>query len=192
MKHLLLAAVAVVTAAVARDDFHKYPPAPGLAGPSAPIRLNSKPVRRFRTVLRQAAAEGPNFNGHYRIAHWGTGTNAIEWGVIDLGTGNVWVAPDVAASCWAPNEPGDLQVPDWFGARLRESRASVVACGQAALAAIRRSSRSSRHKESTPRFTMASRSTASAKYALSVGPVTSPAVTGSRQNGRPSKKGVQS
>jgi hypothetical protein len=56
--------------------------------------------------LREEAREGPNFNGHYRVASWGCGTNCIEWAIIDLETGKVWFAPEPAYSCWSP-EPSD-------------------------------------------------------------------------------------
>jgi hypothetical protein len=61
--------------------------------------MNRREARTFRTVLRREAAEGPNFNGHYRIAYWGGGTGVVSWAVIDLSTGAVWFAPKPAGIC---------------------------------------------------------------------------------------------
>jgi hypothetical protein len=74
-------------------------------------------ARQFHTVLREAASQGANFNGHYRMVGWGCGTNCIEWAVIDLIDGKVWFAPEPAGSCWAPGEPRGLKWPDWIEAR---------------------------------------------------------------------------
>jgi hypothetical protein len=79
--------------------------------------MRLRKARTFKTVLRTAAAEGPNFNGHFRVVDWGCGTNCIEWAVIDLTDGRVWFAPEEAASCWAPEPPG-LQWPNWIDVRM--------------------------------------------------------------------------
>ena len=75
--------------------------------------MHLRKARRFRTVLRIGASQGPNFNGHYRVLHWGCGTNCIEWAAVDLRDGAVWFAPEPAGSCWAPEEP-DLEWQDWI------------------------------------------------------------------------------
>jgi hypothetical protein len=54
------------------------------------LDLNSNPVaRRYRTVLRLAMPEGPNFAGHYRLVHWGCGTSCAMFAVVNLRTGRV-------------------------------------------------------------------------------------------------------
>jgi hypothetical protein len=103
--------------AVPDPEFARYPAnEPVLERPVSP-QLGSAKARRFRTVLRQAAGEGPNFNGRYRTAVWGCGTNCVEWAIIDLSDGRVWFAPEPLGSCWAPEEPGALTWPDWVETR---------------------------------------------------------------------------
>jgi len=43
-------------------------------------------AKRFRTVLRSALKDGPNFAGHYSIATWGCGTQCLSYAVIDAAT----------------------------------------------------------------------------------------------------------
>jgi hypothetical protein len=105
-----------VTAALllAGGEFAKYPAEHRLAGKPASPSIATAKARQFRTVLRRAAAQGPNFNGHYRVAHWGQGSNVIEWAVIDLANGRVWIAPEPAGSCWAQGASEEVVVPDWY------------------------------------------------------------------------------
>src|SRR4029077_6203267 len=49
------------------SGFARYPAAPRLQGTPARPKLVTKQARRFRTRLREEAAQGPNFNGHYRV-----------------------------------------------------------------------------------------------------------------------------
>lgn len=55
--------------------------------------LTSKPERRFRTRLLEAAKEQPNFAGHYRVTIWGCGSECASGAVIDLATGQVIAPP---------------------------------------------------------------------------------------------------
>jgi hypothetical protein len=98
--------------------FAKYPAEPAMHGSPVQPQMLLPKARRFQTVLRNAASEGPNFNGHYRVAKWGCGTNCIEWAVIDLTDGKVWFAPEPAYSCWAPGEPSGLEWPEWIEIRI--------------------------------------------------------------------------
>jgi len=94
-------------------EFAKYPPAARLTKPAAKPDVSKPPARRFRTVLRDGAKEGVNFNGHYHIERWGCGSNCIEWAVIDLATGRVWMAPAPVESWWSPEEQPE-NTPDWM------------------------------------------------------------------------------
>jgi hypothetical protein len=111
----------------ASDEFSSHPAAHRLAhSPATPIVKSGK-ARRYRSVLRAEAREGANFNGHFRVASWGCGTNCIEWAVIDLETGKVWFPSEPAFSCWAPEEQkGD--VPDWFEMRITSSLLYIHIC----------------------------------------------------------------
>jgi hypothetical protein len=99
------------------DEFAKYPGEPPLSGPPAATQMHLRKARMYRTVLRQAAADGADFNGHYRTVTWGCGTNCLEWAVIDLSSGVVRFAKEPALSCWAPDEPRGLPWPDWIEVR---------------------------------------------------------------------------
>jgi hypothetical protein len=95
--------------------------------PVAPL-LNTPRARQYRTVLREAASEGPNFNGHFTVARWGCGTNCLEWAVINLDTGAVWFAQRPALSCWVPNDEKEETVPDWFNMRVGSSLLYLHTC----------------------------------------------------------------
>jgi hypothetical protein len=47
----------------------------------------------FRTMIRRAAAKGPNFAGHYTIATWGCGTGCVSMAIIDAKDGSVYDGP---------------------------------------------------------------------------------------------------
>ena len=71
MRPLLLISVLAWVGAV--SEFDKYPAEARLVGKPAAVNLSLPDARRFRTMLRTEAVQGPNFNGHYRIAYWGQG-----------------------------------------------------------------------------------------------------------------------
>ena len=56
--------------------------------PHAPI-LRTPGDRRFRTHIREAAAGGVNFAGHYALATWGCGSGCAQFAIVDLNTGKV-------------------------------------------------------------------------------------------------------
>lgn len=105
------------------SEFETYPAERRLASPPAAPQLMSAKARRFRSVLRSAAVLGPNFNGHYRLVQWGCGTNCIEWAIVDLEDGRVWMAPEPLFSC-----AGASSDHDWFDARLDSSLLYVRSC----------------------------------------------------------------
>jgi hypothetical protein len=56
----------------------------------APVDLASAAYgRMYRTKLREAAAAGPNFAGHFTLALWGCGTGCQIVAVIDARTGRL-------------------------------------------------------------------------------------------------------
>ncbi len=78
--------------------------------PAAPDVKTQARARRFRTMLRQGAAQGPNFAGHYTIVGWGCGTACVELAIVDAKTGRVVFPPgiryvDVNFVELGPNEP---------------------------------------------------------------------------------------
>src|SRR5262245_21333702 len=120
-----LAVCFLVSASVAvghASEFERYRSESAVVGrPVAPL-LTTAASRRFRTVLRTAAAQGPNFNGRYRVVHWGCGTNCIQWAVINLQSGYVWLSAEEVYSWWSPDIPLDLKGPsDWLEHRVDSS-----------------------------------------------------------------------
>src|SRR5262249_41318569 len=73
--------------------FEDYAAATDFKGrPAAPI-LTTKSARMYRTQIRLAAREGPNFAGHYTNAEWGCGSGCVSIAVIDAVSGKVFDAP---------------------------------------------------------------------------------------------------
>jgi len=95
-----------------------------IASPVQP-KLASRRARLFRTQLRRAAAEGPNFAGHLRVAEWGCGTCCVDFAIIDLETGDVWM-PGFYVSCGYPQTD---PVRGQAGLYFREDSALLVAIG---------------------------------------------------------------
>lgn len=62
-------------------------------GPVAPVKLDSKKARMFRTRLREDSRSGPNFAGRYTVVIWGCGTGCAQMGVVDARTGRVYFPP---------------------------------------------------------------------------------------------------
>lgn len=99
-------------------------------GPSATLRLTSPEERLFRTALREAAKQPPNFAGHFRFASWGCGTNCLAGAVVDLKMGEV-VQPPLAKDvrgeehwifCTSTFENGGAEY-------RRESSLFILRCG---------------------------------------------------------------
>jgi hypothetical protein len=81
------------SASVPLPRAESYPAAEGFDGiPAAPV-LGDPFMRKYATRIRQAAKQGPNFAGKYRIATWGLGTSAIAMAIIDEKTGTVYLGP---------------------------------------------------------------------------------------------------
>jgi hypothetical protein len=103
---LLLCALAVMASGAqaqqARNPRAKQTPAPRFEdypvrevykGRVAPVRLDSRKARMFRSRLREDSGTGPNFAGHYTVVIWGCGTGCAQMGVVDAKTGRVSFPP---------------------------------------------------------------------------------------------------
>lgn len=101
------------------SSFTGYPPEKALTGRAVAPKLNSPQARHYRTILKAEAQNAPNFNGHFRVASWGCGTNCLGWAIVDLQTGDVWFPPDLSISC--PGQDSGAS-PHWLehfpGSRL--------------------------------------------------------------------------
>jgi hypothetical protein len=73
--------------------------------PAAPI-LTTRAQRMFRSAIRESAAKGPNFAGHYTIAEWGCGSGCVSSVVVDAITGKVYSAPFRILSMPLPEREG--------------------------------------------------------------------------------------
>jgi hypothetical protein len=69
-------------------------PAPELfkGNPASP-HLKTPGQRRFRTMIRQTAAKGANFAGHFALAEWGCGTACVQAAIVDVQSGEVYDGP---------------------------------------------------------------------------------------------------
>src|SRR5450432_4443827 len=73
--------------------FAQYPAVETYKGKPAPPVLQTANQRRFRTMIREGAAKGPNFAGRYTIADWGCGAGCVSIAVIDAKDGKVYSGP---------------------------------------------------------------------------------------------------
>lgn len=120
MPYLLLA-LALVLGTV---DFGAYPADETLSAPAAKPIITG-PAAKFAGQIREAAKQPADFNGHFKIARWGCGSNCLQWAVIDQQTGRVVMAPRSLMSCM-PGDPKDAaQFPDWLDYRA-DSRLIVA------------------------------------------------------------------
>lgn len=90
--------LATMLAAQRRPRFEDYPVQENWDGRRAPLQLRSASERLFKTNLRNAAAEPPNFAGHYVLATWGCGSNCAAGAFIDLATGRIMQPPHTHGS----------------------------------------------------------------------------------------------
>jgi hypothetical protein len=91
----LASAVQCFSQAQSLPRFEDYPASGRLAGKPAPAKIVGKRARLFRTMLRENAARGPNFAGHYTLATWGCGSDCKSLAIIDARTGGVHFLPQL-------------------------------------------------------------------------------------------------
>ena len=83
-------ATAIPPARPAGPRFEDFPATEEFSGTPAPVDLASQPwASLYRTVLREGAADGPDFAGAYTVVSWGCGTQCQQWAVVDARTGRV-------------------------------------------------------------------------------------------------------
>jgi hypothetical protein len=120
------AASPCVNAALAQrrvPRFEDYPVRQVYRGRNAAVLLDADSWA-FRTRLRAAARERPNFAGHYIVTGWGCGTGCTVGAVIDARTGRVY---------WFPHQASlDYDAPDDFeSVRFRLDSRLIVIYGAA-------------------------------------------------------------
>jgi hypothetical protein len=103
MANLQSAALLLAFTGLARaqptPQFASYPATGAYQGKNAPLVLTKKD-RMFRTRLREAAVEKPNFAGHYILTEWGCGAGCVMGAVIDANSGHVYWLPHTIC-CWS-------------------------------------------------------------------------------------------
>jgi hypothetical protein len=92
---LLLLTSGVLAQRKSLPRFENYPVKENFRGKSAPVKLTSQLAHTFRTRLRENAAEGVNFAGHYIAATWGCGAACASFAIIDARTGQVYFIPSL-------------------------------------------------------------------------------------------------
>ncbi len=82
--------------------FSDYPVREIYRGAVAPVILDTRRAREFRTRLREDSRAGTNFAGHYAVVFWGCGTGCAQVAVVDVRTGRVY---------WPPVDYVDVPAP---------------------------------------------------------------------------------
>ena len=97
--------------------FKDYPVSERYHGPQAvPKLVPGTPAWYFRTRIREAARQKPNFAGHYVLATWGCGAECLSSAIIDVKTGEVYTDGG-SVCCWfnpsLPEKPEDFEPVDF-------------------------------------------------------------------------------
>ena len=96
--------------------------------PARPL-LDSHQARLFRTVIRDAAAQGPNFAGNDTVAVWGCGASCTSAAIVDARSGRVFfpaAISDIAGNHVAGRDPDGAE-PAFNSLRFRpDSRLLAV------------------------------------------------------------------
>jgi hypothetical protein len=69
--------------------FADYPASVRHSTGFAKPRLTSADGKRYRTAIREGAAAGPNFAGHYAVVSWGCGSSCNDGAIVDMRSGSV-------------------------------------------------------------------------------------------------------
>src|SRR5579859_4651762 len=109
--------------------FSEFPARESARSASARLRIDSRDARLYRTRLRDALAQGPNFAGHYVIAAWGCGASCTMFGIIDAKTGTVFFDPDLrdVSGDQVGDDPKDD--PPFWSLRFRQDSRLLIVLG---------------------------------------------------------------
>jgi peptidoglycan/LPS O-acetylase OafA/YrhL len=89
--------------------FAAYPVTSRYQGPGvAPQLRPGTAAWQFRTRIREAATQPPNFAGHYVLATWGCGAECVSYVIIDAKSGTVYF-DDMTVCCWGTAVPVDFE-----------------------------------------------------------------------------------
>lgn len=102
--------------------FEDFPAPASGASPIAKPLIDSTEARRYRTMIRQGAADGPNFAGHFAVVAWGCGSSCSERAIVDTRTGHVYFDKrlrDLDTTQADENGESDNQFPAYFNLSSR-------------------------------------------------------------------------
>lgn len=88
--------------------FEDYPAPRTFKGKPARAKIVGPRVRLFRTMIRNGAATGPNFAGHYTLVKWGCGSSCQLLAIVDARTGRVYIPAGLLqldTDPWAGGDP---------------------------------------------------------------------------------------
>lgn len=95
----------------------------------ATVAISSAEARQFRTKLREGAAKGPNFAGHYTIVAWGCGSSCDDWAIVDAVSGRVTFIDDLRAISGTHVDPEKIGGPEYLGLRFRRDSNLLIVVG---------------------------------------------------------------
>jgi hypothetical protein len=95
----------------APPSFGALPAIDRFEGKPAPVKLLTPQARKYRTMLKDGAKDGPNFAGRYTVAQWGCGGGCVQFAIIDAKTGDVYFPPFYVSIVAGPDEKMD-QIPE--------------------------------------------------------------------------------
>ncbi|MGA7795926.1 MAG: hypothetical protein WCA19_23075 [Candidatus Acidiferrales bacterium] len=114
-------------------SFGSYPARPQEVPSSIKLDLRSNPIaKKYRTVLRQEIAKGPNYAGHYRVAVWGCGISCAMFAVVNLETGTVISAREIATVLGTHLDADEFLSgtrSDYWGFRFKNDSSLLVVLG---------------------------------------------------------------
>lgn len=89
-------------------------PGPPYRGPHAAPRLRPGTAAwLFRTRIREAARQAPNFAGHYVLAAWGSGSSCVHYAVVDVKAGHVYFDGNTVTSDGLVGMPDSARLVDF-------------------------------------------------------------------------------
>lgn len=111
--------------------FRDFPAAPSAGAAPARLQLTTPAARRFRTLLRDGVARGPNFAGPYSVVVWGCGSSCSDLAIVDNRTGRVHFDPSVRdiSGETVGDEPGPAAQPAFSSARFQLGSRLLVIVG---------------------------------------------------------------
>jgi hypothetical protein len=74
-------------------QFSDYKAQQAFSGTPAVPQTNTQNSKRYRTVIREGAAKGPNFDGQYTVVEWGCGAGCAQFSIVDACAGKVYDPP---------------------------------------------------------------------------------------------------